>query len=284
MPKGKKKLSKQLLEKYPDLKDYYKQNGRLNKKHKAKIFKIITEEEKEEFIKVFNIKNLKISKEISIDKVNMVEQFVITGGGFNDNSYGKKNEYHNKLKTLLLEPQNIHKQEILKCKDLHEVNIYCKANRLTGQQLGPFTEIYLINKCQMTKNKASDCIGDCKDIYMKDNEIKASGGGKEHNKFNYVQIRPNHKIDNYILTAYYLNNDNIDKLGELFIFKIKKEDITPLILKYGGYAHGTKSKNGEITLEDLNDEHNSKEYDLRPSYGNELWNELMVYRVNESDL
>ena len=71
MPKGKKKLSKQLLEKYPDLKDYYKLNGRLNNKAKEKIFKIISEEEKEEFMEVFNSKNLKISKENSIDKVNM---------------------------------------------------------------------------------------------------------------------------------------------------------------------------------------------------------------------
>ena len=71
MPKGKKKLSKQLLEKYPDLKDYYKQNGRLNKKHKAKIFKIITEEEKEEFIKIFMLNKF---KGISITEVNMEDK------------------------------------------------------------------------------------------------------------------------------------------------------------------------------------------------------------------
>ena len=195
----------------------------------------------------------------------------------------KTNEYYIKLKAQL-EPQKDHKIEILKCKDLHEVNVYCKANRLIGQQLGPLTELYLIAKCQMTKNKAADCIGDCKDKYMKDNEIKASGGGKCHNKFNYVQLRPNHKIDNYILTAYYLNDDNINDLGELFIFKIKKEDMSPLIFNYGGYAHGTKVKHGEITLEDLNNVNNSKEYDLRPNYGGDLWKELIKYRVKESDL
>jgi hypothetical protein len=198
-----------------------------------------------------------------------------------NNSY---DDYQYKLKSLLENGNKNHKKEILKCKSLHEVNVYCKANRLTGQQLGPLTETWLIANCQMTKNNASDCIGDCKDKYMEDNEIKASSGGKDHNIFNYVQLRVNHKIENYILTAYYLSHDNLNQLGELFIFKVKKEEIIPLIFKHGGYAHGTKSKNGPITLEDLKDESNSKEYDLRPKYGSALWKELLKYRVNESDL
>ena len=37
---------------------------------------------------------------------------------------------------------------------------------------------------------------------------------------------------------------------------------------------GTKDKMGPITLEDLNDKSNSKEYALRPIYGNPLWNKL----------
>ena len=194
-----------------------------------------------------------------------------------------KTENHYKLK-ILLESKKDHKQEILKCQNLHEVNVYCKANHIIGQQLGPFTEAHLIDKCQMHKNKASDCIGDCKDRYLEDNEIKASGGGQNNNQFNYVQLRPNHNVHNYILTAYHLTNDNLDQLGELFIFKIKKEDINTLICKYGGYAHGTKNKNGGITLDDLKDPSNSKEYDLRPSYGSTLWNELLKYRVTESEL
>ena len=44
----------------------------------------------------------------------------------------------------------------------------------------------------MEKNKAGDCRGDCKDRFLEDNEIKASGGGKKHNSDNYVQIRLNH--------------------------------------------------------------------------------------------
>lgn len=177
-----------------------------------------------------------------------------------------------------------HKDKIKQCKNLHEVNVYCKINHLSGQQLGPLTETYLIHKCQMKKNKASACIGDCKDRFQEDNEIKASGGGKDHNKFNYVQLRPCHDIDYYIFTAHYLCEENLENLGELFIFKINKNDINPLICKYGGYAHGTNSKQGKITLEELNDKNNTKEYCLRPVYGSPLWNELVKFRVYESDL
>tara|TARA_B100000212_G_scaffold341460_1_gene324705 strand:+ start:1301 stop:1918 length:618 start_codon:yes stop_codon:yes gene_type:complete len=193
------------------------------------------------------------------------------------------NDTKQKLRDLLHNDVD-QKQEILKCNNLHEVNVYCKINHLNGQQLGPFTETFLIDKCKMKKNKSSDCIGDCKDRYMKNNEIKASGGGKGNIQFNYVQIRPSHEIDYYILTAFYINESNIDSFGELFIFKINKKDIIQLIFEYGNYAHGTKDKMGPITLEDLNDKSNSKEYALRPIYGNPLWNKLLKFRVSESDL
>ena len=131
----------------------------------------------------------------------------------------------------------------------------------------------------MTKNKASLCIGDLQ--YCETNfEIKVSIGGKENNKFNYVQLRINH-ICEYILTAYYINDDNIDKLGELFIFKLNKENIKKIILQYGGYAHGTVQKLGPITLEDLENELNDKEYAIRPKYGDKCWCELLQYRVDE---
>ena len=111
-------------------------------------------------------------------------------------------------------------------------------------------------------------------------EIKVSNGGKEHNKFNYVQIRMNHECE-YILTAYYINNDNIEIEGELFIFKLTKINIKKLILKYGGYAHGTKQKLGEITEEDLENPLNDKEYTIRPKYGDKCWKELLQFRVDE---
>ena len=136
----------------------------------------------------------------------------------------------------------------------------------------------------MTKNKASDCIGDCRDKNMKNTEIKASGGGMNHIHFNYVQIRMNHEVQYYLFTAYHLSEENKINDGELFIFKINKEQLIPIIYKYGGYAHGTKTKNGEITLDDLNDKSNIKEYALRPTFNSECWKELLKYKINEIDL
>ena len=189
----------------------------------------------------------------------------------------------NELKKLLHNDKD-HKKEILKLKTIKDAHIYCKINKLTGQQMGPLIEFYIKEKSCMEKNKAGDCIGDCKDRFLEDNEIKASGGGKNHNSYNYVQIRVNHKLHNYIFTAYYLTEDNYMNGGELFIFKIKKEDLYSMLNEYGAYAHGTVSKLGKITLEDLKKDNNTKEYSLRPKYGSKLWKELIEYRVNESDL
>ena len=90
----------------------------------------------------------------------------------------------------------------------------------------------------------------------------------------------NHNCE-YILTAYYIDYTNLDNLGELFIFKINKDDIKPLILQYGGYAHGTIGELGEITMDDLNLANNPKEYALRPKYCDKCWNELLNFRIDE---
>ena len=54
-----------------------------------------------------------------------------------------------------------------------------------------------------------------------------------------------------------------------------------MIYKYGGYAHRTNKELGKITIEDLNDKDNMKEYDLRPKYGSDCWKELLKFRVDE---
>lgn len=131
----------------------------------------------------------------------------------------------------------------------------------------------------MIKNNSSSCNGDL--YYNKTNfEIKVSNGGKEHNKFNYVQLRMNHNCE-YILTAYYVNNDNVETEGELFIFKLTKLNIKVIILNYGSYAHGTKQKLGKITEDVLENPTRDKEYAIRPKYGDKCWNELLRYRVKE---
>jgi hypothetical protein len=186
-------------------------------------------------------------------------------------------EFEKELKNILKKSKINHKTEIMKQESLKDAHIYCKINELSGQFSGPLLETYIKNKYKMTKNKASSCSGDLQ-CNKEDFEIKVSTGGKEHNIFNYVQLRINHNCE-YILTAYYISNLNIKNLGDLFIFKLNKDK--ELILKYGGYAHGTIKKLGEITKEDLDNNENNKEYAIRPKYNSECWKKLLNYRINE---
>jgi hypothetical protein len=97
-----------------------------------------------------------------------------------------------KLKELLDKNSNkIHTETIMKLKTLKDAHIYCKINNLSGQFTGLILEKYIKKKYKMTKNSTSSCNGDLK--YNEINiEIKTSNGGKENNKFNYVQLRMNH--------------------------------------------------------------------------------------------
>lgn len=184
-----------------------------------------------------------------------------------------------KLKHILSISKCNHKIEIMKQPDIKYAHIYCKINQLSGQVAGPLIEFYLKNKYEMIKNNSSLCIGDLQH-HQTNLELKISNGGKENNKFNYVQLRMNHLCE-YILTAYYINDDNLETMGELFIFKLNKADIKKIILKYGGYAHGTKQKLGEITQEELENPTNDKEYAIRPKYGDKCWQELLQFRIHE---
>ena len=186
-----------------------------------------------------------------------------------------------KLKQLLdsHHSNKFHTEKIMQLPTLKDAHMYCKLNNLSGQFTGPVLEKYIKINYNMNKNSASCCIGDlkCNEINI---EVKASNGGKENNKFNYVQLRMNHNCI-YILTAYYLDYENLENLGELYIFKLNKENIIPLIVNYGGYAHGTIGELGKITIEDLNKTTNQKEYALRPKYGDKCWKELLKFRIDE---
>lgn len=183
------------------------------------------------------------------------------------------------LKQILQASTCNHKIEIMKQPTIKQAHVYCKINQLSGQLSGPLIENYIKNKYNMIKNNASSCNGDLQRTQT-NFEIKVSNGGKENNKFNYVQLRMNHNCE-YILTAYYLDSLNVETEGDLFIFKLTKQDLKIFILKYGGYAHGTKQKLGEITEDDLDNPTNSKEYAIRPKYDDKCWKELLQFRVDE---
>jgi hypothetical protein len=176
-----------------------------------------------------------------------------------------------------------HEDQVMKLATLKEANTYCVIHGLSAQQYGPLLEKFIRKKFNYIKNKAEDCTGDCsKD--GKNSEVKVSLGGATHIKFNFVQIRPSHDCETYILTAYNLSSDNVESEGELYIFKVPKEDIKKIVVDFGGYAHGTIKEHGKITIESLNDKKNTKEYAIRPTINEACWKALIPFKITESEL
>jgi hypothetical protein len=171
--------------------------------------------------------------------------------------------------------------------------MYCKLNRLSGQMTGPLIEHYMIERSGWTKLKSSQAKGDAcipgtkGDAAFPDGkniEIKVSlGGERTHRDFNYVQLRPHQPINIYVLTAYYLDYDNVDRLGDLYVFHVGHDNMKTLLQNYGSYAHGTIEKHGAITREDLDCPTNMKEYALRPKYGDACWQQLLAFQHHDHD-
>ena len=99
------------------------------------------------------------------------------------------------------------------------------------------------------------CIGDALDSTSGDGhknginyEIKASIHASK-SKINFVQIRPDHKINYYILIAYNMYEN--DTMGNAHIFKIPSRIVHELIVRFGGYAHGTCTVLGKITSDNI---------------------------------
>jgi hypothetical protein len=194
-----------------------------------------------------------------------------------------KEERVNKLKQHLAHANVKHDAEVMQLTTLKDAHVYCVLYGVSAQQYGPLLERFIRTNFKYVKNNANECTGDCsKD--GKNSEVKVSIGGATHSKFNFVQIRPAHDCDDYILTAYHLCHDNVADEGDLYIFKISKTDIKKLIVSHGGYAHGTIKEHGTITSESIEVEHVIKEYALRPSINDECWKALLPFRISESEL
>ena len=112
-------------------------------------------------------------------------------------------------------------------------------------------------------------------------EIKASIHANK-SKISFVQIRPDHNIDNYIFIAYNMLYEN-EILGKAYIFKIPSHIVYDLVVRFGGYAHGTCVVLGKITSDNIKGR--NCEYALRcdpnakKGKSFELWNEFMKYEV-----
>jgi hypothetical protein len=108
--------------------------------------------------------------------------------------------------------------------------------------------------------------GDFKTPEEKYGEYKFSYAkpGKSY-RYNFVQIRPWQKIDGYVFEVY-------SDLFGLTTINLSKKSVNVLVKKYGGLAHGTKETNTNI----------KKEYALRGTIGDELWDEMML--MNEPNI
>lgn len=188
-----------------------------------------------------------------------------------------------KLKDRIAMSKLTHENTLMSLSSLKEAHAYCVIHNISSQTFGPWLERFIQEKFGYTKNKAKDCSGDCSKN-GENSEIKVSLGGSTHIKFNFVQIRPSHNCHNYILTAYHLSLENVEEEGELYIFKIPKDDMKVLVVSHGKYAHGTNKEHGLITIESLNDNENKKEYALRATIHDNCWNALLPFRIDENDL
>ena len=194
-----------------------------------------------------------------------------------------KEDRVNKLKQHLVNANVKHDAQIMQLTTLKDAHVYCVLYGVSAQQYGPLLERFIRTTFNYVKNNANDCTGDCsKD--GKNSEVKVSIGGATHSKFNFVQIRPAHDCDNYILTAYHLCHDNVADEGDLYIFKISKDAIKKLIVSHGGYAHGTIKEHGAITTDSIDVEHVIKEYALRPSINDDCWKAMLPFRISETEL
>jgi hypothetical protein len=161
-------------------------------------------------------------------------------------------------------------------------HMFCIKNKISSQMTGTLIENYIIDFYQMKKNNSSLSIGDA-NLNGINYEIKVSCGGKNRNKFNYVQLRMNHNCS-YLFTAYYLNQDNLTTFGELFIFKLDKKSIINMIVDYGSYAHGTIKNLGKIDIDSVVSIDNMREYALRIKFNSAAWIQLLKFRIHFLDI
>jgi hypothetical protein len=187
-----------------------------------------------------------------------------------------------RLKEHLTLISSNHEKVIMEQSSLKNSHIYCVIHNISPQKYGILLEKYILNKFNYNRNNAKECNGDCSKN-GNNFEVKVSLGGSTHTKFNYVQIRPSHRCETYILTAYHLSIDNVENEGELYIFKISKLELLKIVVDYGTYAHGTIKEHGIITHDSINIEKN-KEYAIRTTYNDKCWKALLPFRIFDNEL
>jgi hypothetical protein len=177
----------------------------------------------------------------------------------------------NNIKELVLQMRKpiCYKNKCLIEKNILYKCILCKKY-LSSNQWGPMLEKY-IKELFLLKKPKNNTSGDGCSMNNKKIEIKVSLGDS-NGQFNFVQIRPDHDIDYYILMCY---NVFDDELGKIYWFLCPSGELYKLLPEYGSYAHGTITKLGKI--EPHNIYGHNHEYALRPNVIKKtaLWNKLI---------
>ena len=141
-------------------------------------------------------------------------------------------------------------------KDILKKCVLCRYN-LSSNQWSVLLEKYV--KTLYNINKSSCTEGDGCSLNGLNVEIKVSLGA-ENGQLHFVQIRPDHNVDYYLMLAYNLHEN---ALGKVYWLLAKSNDLYDVIPEFGGYAHGTIEKLGRITNDNLKGR--NCEYALRPS-------------------
>jgi hypothetical protein len=159
---------------------------------------------------------------------------------------------------------------------IHELNsrnaFIVAKSQLSPQQYGAALESHIKAKFGWKPpidNKSGDATTESgAKIEIKVSVEDAKGG------FNYVQVRPNHTVDYYLLASYSITTD------ELIFLLCPKEEFLDVVVDHGQLAHGTKDADFEY-----------KEFAYRPkmlgkigSKGRSLWDAIAIWRVSEKEL
>jgi len=141
----------------------------------------------------------------------------------------------------------------------------CVLYGVSSQAYGKGAESIAGNLCHFQKETAEDRgdhIHNNKSIEYKFSIANSDG------KINFVQLRPSHKIDYYILSYYDPKHTGPDVLEH---FICESQALYSLIPEFGGYAHGTVKDNGKVTAENIvKNLKNGCEYAVRPNTTNNL--------------
>ncbi len=154
--------------------------------------------------------------------------------------------------------------DVLTASTFEEACATCLLAGLSPQSFGHLLEKWIAQTFDYAKDKEGDV-----NIHGRSVELKVSLGGKTRKRFNFVQLRLNRDID-FLLVAYHLSKENVQTLGETYLFYVPNKDMKHLLRTHGSLAHGKKAEMSGNSFQ---------EKALRPVLGDAAWNALCAFQI-----